>query len=56
MLENFLLESGFSEVNNYDWRDFLPKDYDDYSRAYLPHLDFEHGHLMSLNLVAKKTK
>lgn len=56
MLEDFLIESGFSEVSRYDWRDFLPKNYDDYSRSYLPHLDFEHGRLMSLNMVAKKIK
>ena len=56
LLEYFLSEAGFSDVSRYDWRDFLPKDYDDYSRAYLPHLDFNHGRLMSLNVVTKKIK
>lgn len=56
MLGNFLLEAGFFKVSRYDWRDFLPKDYDDYSRAYIPHMDFDHGTHMSLNVVAKKSK
>jgi len=45
---------GFREVERYDWREFLPPNYDDYSRSYLPHMDFEYGRLMSLNVVAKK--
>ena len=53
-LTNLLISAGFSDVKRYDWRDFLPSDYDDYSRAYLPHMDFEHGRLMSLNVVATK--
>lgn len=53
-LSSILKDAGFSEVKRYDWRDFLPLDYDDYSRSYLPHMDFEHGRLMSLNVVAIK--
>jgi hypothetical protein len=50
-----LLESvGFSNVQRYDWRDFLPEGFDDYSRAYLPHMDFENGKLMVLNVTAEK--
>ena len=45
---------GFREVERYDWREFLPPNYHDFSRAYLPHMDFEHGRLMSLNVAAKK--
>ena len=45
---------GFREVERYDWREFLPPNYDDYSRSYLPHMDFEHGRLMSLNVLARK--
>lgn len=56
VLKQFLLEAGISDVDRYDWRDFLPEEYDDYSRAYLPHLDFEKGRLMSLNVIARKTK
>jgi len=54
VLRSFLMDAGFSCVERYDWRDFLPEDYDDYSRSYLPHMDFEDGRLMSLNVIAKK--
>jgi len=53
-LSGLLTDAGFSEVKRYDWREFLPPDYDDYSRSYMPHMDFEHGRLMSLNVVAIK--
>ena len=53
-LSDLLTRARFSEIERYDWRDFLPPDYDDFSRAYLPHMDFEHGRLMSLNVVATK--
>ena len=54
-LSGLLQRAGFSKVERYDWRDFLPQGgYDDFSRAYLPHMDFEHGRLMSLNVVAVK--
>lgn len=50
MLSRLLLEAGFGDVCRYDWRDFLPPDYDDFSRAYMPHMDFDNGRLMSLNV------
>ena len=53
-LSELLKGAGFSEVKRYDWREFLPPNYDDYSRAYLPHMDFEQGRLMSLNVAATK--
>lgn len=53
-LSDLLTRAGFSQVKRYDWRDFLPPNYDDYSRSYLPHMDFEHGRLMSLNVIAIK--
>lgn len=53
-LSDLLNNAGFSDVQRYDWREFLPKDYDDYSRSYLPHMDFENGRLMSLNVTARK--
>lgn len=53
-LSALLKNAGFSKVERYDWRNFLPPDYDDYSRSYLPHMDFEHGRLMSLNVIAVK--
>lgn len=54
MLKDMLEEAGFKNVMRYDWQDFLPEGYDDYSRAYIPHMDFSHGRLMSLNIVANK--
>lgn len=53
-LSDLLTAAGFSKVELYDWREFLPPNYDDYSRSYLPHMDFEHGRLMSLNVIAVK--
>ena len=51
----FILEkTGYENIRLYNWKTFLPADYDDYSRAYLPHMDFENGRLMSLNVIATK--
>ena len=50
-----VLESaGFQNVHRYDWRETIHKNYDDYSQAYIPHMDKEHGILISLNLEAEK--
>jgi len=54
VLKSWLKEAGFDAIKRYDWQTFLPKGYDDYSRAYLPHMDCEHGRLMSLNVLATK--
>lgn len=54
MLRDLLKGAGFKKIERYDWRTFLPSGYDDYSRAYLPHMEFENGRLMSLNVIAKK--
>lgn len=54
LLTDSLLEVGFSSVRPWDWRDTDHSHIDDYSQAYLPHLDKEHGKLMSLNLEATK--
>jgi ubiquinone/menaquinone biosynthesis C-methylase UbiE len=53
-LEALLVESGFTNVRRYRWQEFLPPGYDDFSRAYIPHMDFENGRLMSLNVAADK--
>ena len=46
---------GFKEVSLWDWRKTPPHDtHDDYCRAYLPHMDFENGKLMSLNIQGVK--
>jgi predicted SAM-dependent methyltransferase len=53
-LSKLLKECGFSSVDRYDWRDTEHAEHDDYSQAYLPHMDKEHGLHMSLNLEAVK--
>lgn len=51
----FLLQrSGFGDVRRWDWRTTEHAKFDDFSRAVLPHLDFENGMQMSLNLQATK--
>ena len=46
-----LAKVGFCSIERYDWRDFLPKDFDDLS---IPHMDFDHGVNLSMNAIAKK--
>jgi len=53
-LEAALRAAAFSEVNEWDWRNVSHAHIDDYSQAYLPHMDKEGGLLMSLNLEAVK--
>lgn len=54
LLSAALIEVGFQAVRRWDWRQTEHHTVDDYSQAYLPHLDKEHGRLMSLNLEAVK--
>lgn len=48
-LKQHLEHCGFTDVKRYNWQDFYSEevdfktDYDDFSRAYLPHMDFTHG-------------
>jgi len=53
-LKKLLEESDFGNVRRYDWKETVHKDYDDYSQAYIPHLDKENGLLISLNVEADK--
>ena len=53
-LRRDLLELGFGEVRRWDWRTTEHASIDDYSQAYLPHMQKEKGRLMSLNLEAVK--
>ncbi len=55
LLTYSLNSSGFSNVREWNWRATDHSDTDDYSQAYLPHLDKENGTLVSLNLEATKT-
>ena len=52
-LQKILADNGFENVERYDWREFLPEGYDDYSRAYIPHMD-ESGLHLALNVVCEK--
>jgi len=54
ILKSLLEEAGLYNIFKYDWRDFLPEGHDDFSRSYLPHMDFENGRLISLNVMATK--
>lgn len=51
---------GFKNTQRYDWRKTVHKDYDDFSRSYLPNInevpreDYEKGMLMCLNVEAEK--
>ena len=53
-LTDALLKVGFREVKLYDWRQTEHFYVDDYSQAYLPHMDKVSGKLMSLNMEAIK--
>jgi predicted SAM-dependent methyltransferase len=53
-LLDLLLKVGFKEVKTWDWKETEHAEYDDYSQAYLPHLDKAKGRLMSLNIEAIK--
>jgi predicted SAM-dependent methyltransferase len=50
-LSNDLIDIGFSKVEQWDCEQY---EGDDFSKAYLPHMDKENGILMSLNILAVK--
>lgn len=54
LLTRELRAVGFGEVREWNWRETEHAAMDDYSQAYLPHLDKAGGTLMSLNLEAVK--
>ncbi len=54
LLTALLMDAGFSSAERWDWRDTEHAHIDDYSQAYLPHMDKDNGRLMSLNLEATK--
>lgn len=53
-LRDALLAAGFREPRRYDWRETEHAWLDDFSQTYWPHMDKEHGRLMSLNMEATK--
>lgn len=53
-LKAILEEAGFRDVRPYDWRATIHREVDDHSQAYIPHMDKEHGKLVSLNVECAK--
>lgn len=55
-LQKYLEMVGFTKDNIrwWDWHTTDHAEYDDYSQAYLPHMDKQSGRLMSLNMEAQK--
>lgn len=49
-LELRLQEAGFVNIRRYDWRETEHAAIDDFSQAYIPHMDKENGILVSLNV------
>jgi len=54
ILTTLLTEVGFVNISQYDWRQTEHAFVDDYSQAYIPHMDKDDGVLISLNLEAQK--
>jgi len=53
-LTSFLHGAGLTNVRRYDWRDTEHAEVDDYSQAYIPHMDKSNGILISLNAECSK--
>lgn len=53
-LEKVLNDTGFENVRKWDWREVEHGKIDDFSQAYLPHMDKDNGTLVSLNLECDK--
>lgn len=53
-LSKSLEQTGFVNVRHYDWRQTEHAGIDDFSQAYIPHMDKEHGTLISLNVECDK--
>ena len=53
-LRRVLETAGIRNVRRWDWRRTEHAQYDDFSQAYVPHMDKEHGLLISLNVEADK--
>ena len=53
-LTEYLQQTGFENAERYNTFEYLPEGFDDFSKSYLPHMDFS-GHLLSLNMRAVKS-
>jgi predicted SAM-dependent methyltransferase len=56
VLQAGLVDAGFIDIRRYDWRttEIGHLGIDDYSQAYLPHMDKQNGRLMMLNVEATR--
>lgn len=54
-LTGVLTANGFTGVRHWSPFEDFPPEYDDHSKAYVPHMDFENGTPVSLNLCAFKS-
>lgn len=54
-LKKVLQLAKFKNIRRYAWKKTIHKDYDDHSRAYVPHMDSKNGILISLNVEATKS-
>lgn len=52
-IKEILEKLNFKEIQKYNYQDFLSEEFDDFSKAFLPHMD-RNGRLMSLNILAIK--
>jgi len=53
-IKEYLSKVGFKSIDRYDWRKTEHFNIDDYSQAYIPHMDKKNGILISLNIEAIK--
>jgi SAM-dependent methyltransferase len=53
-LRELLSRLGFNNICLWDWRQTEHAAVDDYSQAYFPHMEKEHGILFNLNMQARK--
>ena len=56
LMSNILEKIGFNNIMKYDPFDFLPDNFDDYSKSFIPHMDRKNGKMMSLNIIATKNE
>jgi hypothetical protein len=54
-MTRILQDAGFDTIERWDWRQTEHRDVDDFSQAYYPHMEKDHGLLMNLNIQAKRT-
>lgn len=54
VLSSILQKSGFENIREYDWRKTEHSGIDDYSQAYVPHMDKNNGIQISLNIECVK--